>query len=84
VTTTQTTMVRTEEVSQTLNERTRQTIEFSSSNTKDEEWVPIENNSNLITPLLILLVFGTLEWIIKEGWLILLKKKKLQMNTKSW
>jgi len=42
VTTTQATLVGTEEVSQTSNEITGQIIQFSSLNTKDEEWVLIE------------------------------------------
>ncbi len=46
VTTTQATLVRTEEVSQTSNEITRQIIQFSSLNTEDEEWVLIEKKLN--------------------------------------
>jgi hypothetical protein len=53
-------------------------------NTKYEEWVPIENNLNLRTPLLIVLVFGIPKWITKEGWLVLPEEKKRQVNTKSW
>jgi hypothetical protein len=34
-------------------------------------------------PLWIVLVFGTLEWVIKEGWPILLKIKKQQTNTRN-
>jgi hypothetical protein len=45
-------------------------------NIKDEERVHIENNSNLRTPLSTIPAFGTLEWIIEEGWLILPKRKE--------
>jgi hypothetical protein len=76
LTSTQTIMVKTEEVSQTSNERTRQTTQWNSPNIENEEWVDIENNQNLRTPLPIIVVFGTLEWITKEGWPILLKREK--------
>jgi hypothetical protein len=49
---------------------------LNSPNIKNEEWVYIENNLNLKTPLLIVLVFGTLEWIIEEGWPVLLKRNE--------
>ncbi len=72
----QATMVGTEKVSQTSSEGTRQTTQCSSLNTKDEEWVHIENNSNLKTPLLTIPTFGTLEWIAKEGWLVFPKREE--------
>lgn len=50
-------------------------------NTEDEEHVPIENNSNLKTPLSTLSVFGTLEWVIEEGWLVLLKREENNKQT---
>ncbi len=57
-------------------------------NTEDEEQVPIENNSNFKAPLSIVSVFGTLEWVIEEGWLILLKieennKQTLEVSEKN-
>jgi hypothetical protein len=58
-------VVKTEEVSQTSSERTRQTTQSNSPNIENEEHVHIENNLNLKTPLLIILAFGTLEWITK-------------------
>jgi len=69
-------VVEIEEVSQTSSEGTRHIIQFSSSNIKDEEHVHIENNLNLITPLLIVPTFGILEWIIEKGWAVLPKKRR--------
>jgi hypothetical protein len=74
-------VVGTEEVLQTSSEGIKQTIQSSSPNIKDEEWVHIENNSNLRTPLLTIPAFGTLEWIIEEGWLILSKRKESNKQT---
>ncbi len=76
VITTQAIVVGTKEVLQTSSEGTRQTIQSSSLNMEDEEWVHIEDNLNLRTPLLIVLAFGTLESITEKRWLILLGKKK--------
>ncbi len=76
VTSTQIIMVKIEEVSQTSSERTRQTIQLNSLNIENEERVHIENNQNLRTPLPIIVVFGTLEWITKKGWPILRKREE--------
>jgi hypothetical protein len=59
-------VVEIEEVSQTSNEGTIHTTQSSSPNIEDEEWVHIENNLNLRTPLLTIPTFGTLKWITKE------------------
>jgi hypothetical protein len=50
-------------------------------NTKDEEQVPIKNNSNLKTPLSTISVFGILEWVIEERWLVLLKREENNKQT---
>ncbi len=57
----------TQKVLQTSSEGTRQITHSSSPNTKDEKQVHIENNLNLRTPSPIVLTFGTLEWISKDG-----------------
>ncbi len=67
VTTTQATVEGIEKVLQTSSEGTRQITHSSSPNTKDEKQVHIENNLNLRTPSPIVLTFGTLEWISKDG-----------------
>jgi hypothetical protein len=76
VTTTQATMVGTKEVSQTLNEGTKQTTQSNSLNIEDQKWVHIEKKLNLRTPLLNVSAFGTLQWITEERWPVLLKKKE--------
>jgi hypothetical protein len=65
VTATQAIVVETKKISQTSSERTRQTTQSNSPNIENEEHVHIKNNLNLKTPLLIILAFGTFEWITK-------------------